>query len=531
MNSFTVRARLALTIGLLAVLMAIMAVISVVSLSQANQRLEAFVDGIHQRAQLASDLLGAVDRRAIAARNLVLVTQPEEVAEETAAVTKAQEDVATFMGQLKEDVSRPDIPEAVKTKVAAIDAVEAKYGPIATDIVHLALTDKREEAIAKMNKDCRPALKAVLAAVGDFLVVTKERSKEMLAQAEAEYARQRNILLSVCLVAFAAAAGLGWAIIRSLMQALGAEPKDLNAAVLQVASGDLSNVTGADRAPASSVLAAVGRMQQDLSKIVAQVRASSDSIATGSAQIAMGNADLSQRTEEQASNLEQTAASMEQLSGTVKNSAATASQANHLAEGASAAALKGGKAVSTVVDTMHDITASSKKITDIIGVIDGIAFQTNILALNAAVEAARAGEQGRGFAVVASEVRSLASRSADAAKEIKALIGASVEKVEIGSRQVNEAGESMTEIVSQIRHVSQLISELSTASVEQATGISQVGDAVTQLDQVTQQNAALVEESAAAAESLKHQAAALAEVVSVFRLGGNEDTGFRSNAA
>lgn len=264
---------------------------------------------------------------------------------------------------------------------------------------------------------------------------------------------------------------------------------------------------------------ALSDMNDSLTRIVGQVRNSSDSIATGSSQIAAGNQDLSQRTEEQASNLQQTAASMEEIAGTVRNNADTTKQANSLAQQASAAAVRGGEAVGAVVATMHDISGASKKVADIIGVIDAIAFQTNILALNPAVEAARAGEQGRGFAVVAGEVRSLAGRAADAAKEIKSLIGMSVEKVEAGLRQVDEAGVSMDGIVDQVRRVTELISEIATATDEQSRGISQVGDAVLQLDQVTQQNAALVEESAAAADSLQQQAAKLAEVVSVFKLG------------
>ena len=286
-----------------------------------------------------------------------------------------------------------------------------------------------------------------------------------------------------------------------------------------VANNDLSTrIEPRGKDEISHLLHALARMNDNLAVIVGQVRNGSDSIATGSAEIATGNQDLSQRTEEQASNLQQTAASMEQLSGTVRNNAATAEQANSMAAQASAAATLGGEKVGVVVATMHDIASASRQIADIIGVIDGIAFQTNILALNAAVEAARAGEQGRGFAVVASEVRSLAGRSADAAKAIKTLIGASVEKVETGARQVNEAGASMAAIVAQVQHVSQLIAEISNATAEQSTGIGQVGEAVTQLDQVTQQNAALVEESAAAAESLKQQAAALASAVSVFKL-------------
>ena len=259
-------------------------------------------------------------------------------------------------------------------------------------------------------------------------------------------------------------------------------------------------------------------MNDSLAGIVGQVRAASDSIATGATQIATGNADLSQRTEEQASNLQQTAASMEQLTSTVQTNSDTARQAAELAREASSAALRGGELVGQVVGTMDAINSSSKKIADIIGVIDSIAFQTNILALNAAVEAARAGEQGRGFAVVASEVRSLAQRSAQAAKEIEGLITESVEKVETGTAQVGEAGRSMSDIVTQVKNVNDLIAEISSATQEQSQGISQVGDAVSQLDQVTQQNAALVEESAAAAESLSQQAARLVEAVSIFTL-------------
>ena len=288
-----------------------------------------------------------------------------------------------------------------------------------------------------------------------------------------------------------------------------------------VAAGDLTSrieVTSTDEA--GQLLTSLKAMNESLARIVNNVRQSSDSIATGSAQIATGNADLSQRTEEQAANLEETAASMEQLTATVKQNSDTARQATQLATTASESAAKGGVVVGQVVGTMQDITTSSKKIADLISVIDGIAFQTNILALNAAVEAARAGEQGRGFAVVASEVRSLAQRSAQAAKEIKTLIDASVNKVEIGSKLVVDAGQSMQDIVTQVRRVADLIAEISSASNEQTQGIAQVGEAVQQLDQVTQQNAALVEESATAAESLKLQAINLAEMVAVFRLSG-----------
>jgi methyl-accepting chemotaxis protein len=286
-----------------------------------------------------------------------------------------------------------------------------------------------------------------------------------------------------------------------------------------VAAGHLgAQIVSQGRDETAQLIGALKRMNDSLVAIVGEVRHASDSIATGSTEIANGNADLSQRTEEQASNLQQTAASMEQLTATVKLNADTAQHARRLAGEASAVAGQGGEMVSQVVSTMADISASSRKIADIIGVIDAIAFQTNILALNAAVEAARAGEQGRGFAVVAGEVRSLAQRSATAAREIKQLIGESVEKVETGSRLVGDAGRTMTDIVAQVKRVNDLIGEISHASAEQSSGIGQIGDAVSQLDQVTQQNAALVEESAAAAESLKHQAARLTQTVSVFRL-------------
>jgi len=287
----------------------------------------------------------------------------------------------------------------------------------------------------------------------------------------------------------------------------------------RVASGDLgSRIEVRSTNEPGELLGALKAMNESLSSVVASVRQSSDSIATGSSQIATGNSDLSSRTETQASSLQQTAASMEQLTATVKNNADTALQAERLAKAASDVAARGGETVGQVVATMEQITESSKKINDIIGVIDSIAFQTNILALNAAVEAARAGEQGRGFAVVAAEVRNLAQRSAQAAKEIKALINASVEKVEVGSKQVDDAGRTMGDIVKQVSHVSQMIAAISAATGEQTSGISQVSDAVSQLDQVTQQNAALVEESAAAAESLQQQASKLVDAVAIFKL-------------
>ncbi|MBA4343268.1 MAG: methyl-accepting chemotaxis protein [Methylibium sp.] len=326
-------------------------------------------------------------------------------------------------------------------------------------------------------------------------------------------------VLSLWVAAMAVGAVLAWRITRSITRPLS----EAVALTERVAAGDLGSVImGNSTDEIGRLLNALRGMNQNLARIVGTVRNSSDSIATGSAQIASGNADLSQRTEEQASALKQTAAAMEELGSAVKANADSARQASQLAMSASTVAVDGGEVVGQVVETMRGINDSSKRIADIISVIDGIAFQTNILALNAAVEAARAGDQGRGFAVVASEVRSLAQRSAQAAKEIKTLISASVERVEQGTALVDRAGSTMTEVVSCIKRVADIMGEISRASVEQSQGVSQVGEAVSQMDQVTQQNAALVEESAAAAESLKGQAQQLVKAVAVFKLAQGE---------
>ncbi len=353
-------------------------------------------------------------------------------------------------------------------------------------------------------------------AVADKMVAYQiERSEAQAAEANALIRSYRMAVVVAGVAGLALLVVLSWVLVARIRQSLS----EVSGVARRIGEGDLSRpVQVSGRGEVAEMMLAMQQMQASLVRIVGEVRLSSDSIATGSSEIATGNADLSQRTEEQASNLEETAASMEELTSTVKNNADTAHKAAALAGEASRAAVQGGEVVGQVVSPMEEISAASRKITDIISVIDGIAFQTNILALNAAVEAARAGEQGRGFAVVASEVRSLAQRSADAAREIKTLIGASVEKVENGTQLVSEAGRSMEGIVAQVQRVSDLIGEISSATSEQTTGISQVGEAVTQLDQVTQQNAALVEQSAAAADSLRHQAAKLAEVVSVFRL-------------
>ncbi|KGV78492.1 methyl-accepting chemotaxis (MCP) signaling domain protein [Burkholderia pseudomallei MSHR3951] len=314
-------------------------------------------------------------------------------------------------------------------------------------------------------------------------------------------------------------------IIRNVRASLGGEPDEAASLAARIAAGDLTRPVAVRAGDGTSMMAAMRDMQGRLRSTIGGIRRAAESIAAASHEIASGNHDLSQRTEQQAASLEETAASMEELTATVKQNAENARQASGLANNASEIALKGNDVVSRVIGTMGEINDSSRKIADIIGVIDGIAFQTNILALNAAVEAARAGEQGRGFAVVAGEVRSLAQRSATAAKEIKQLIDASVERVNNGSALVGQAGETMTEILQAVRRVTDIMGEIAAASEEQSSGISQVGRAVTQMDEMTQQNAALVEEAAAAASSLQEQAARLRESVSAFQVGDGAAAG------
>jgi methyl-accepting chemotaxis protein-1 (serine sensor receptor) len=347
-------------------------------------------------------------------------------------------------------------------------------------------------------------------------------AKKEYDAAVARYATIRAVSLGAIALGLLLAGALGFMLVRSISRQLGAEPGEAAALAQSVAAGDLSVRIDLKPGDNRSLMAHLKAMQLSLAKVVGHVRQNADSVASASAQIAQGNNDLSSRTEEQASALEQTASSMEQLGSTVRQNADNARHASQLALSASSVAAQGGEVVMQVVETMKGIDGSSKRIADIITVIDSIAFQTNILALNAAVEAARAGEQGRGFAVVAGEVRSLAQRSAEAAKEIKTLITDSVERVERGTGLVEQAGTTMAEIVASIKRVTDIMGEISAASSEQSAGVSQVGDAVGQMDQATQQNAALVEESAAAAESLKQQAQMLVQAVAVFKLDGSD---------
>ena len=512
-----IRAKLSLAFGLMAVMVLVVAGLSLKSLGDSNTRFTAYLSGINARATMANQLRIAVDRRAIGARNLVLVTRPADMDKEKALTVKAHEDVQTDLAALKKMMAGAvDASDKARALVAEMDRVEQSYAPVALAIVDLALAGKKTEAIAKMNDECRPLLAALSAASAEYEIYTDGQARTVTEQAAANYTDQRNALIGACLIAVLAAVLAGWLVTRSIVGPLGEALQVAEA----VAAGDLTvrvNSGGTDEV--GLLLAALGRMTHKLGEIVTQVRQSSDSIATGSTEIATGNTDLSQRTEEQASTLEETASAMDELNSTVKRNAESASQANQLALGASVVAVRGGDVVGEVVTTMKAINDSSKKIADIISVIDGIAFQTNILALNAAVEAARAGEQGRGFAVVAGEVRSLAGRCADAAKEIKGLINASVERVDQGTTLVGQAGATMTEVVTSIKRVADIVGEIAQASIEQSAGVAQVNDAVTGMDHVTQQNAALVEQSAAAAESLRQQAQRLVQSVAVFKVG------------
>ncbi len=512
LNNLKIGSRLAFAFATVIALALLVGAIGVSRLSALNEDLGLIGRDRVPKVELVSEIVDDVNLIARELRNAVIFGQEAKVDAALQTALSARERITKNLDTLAPTITS----EEGKKRLAAVTASRAAYMPVQQRFVDMVRAGESNNAVILLEKEMRPAQLAYIDALDKLKALQIELITKAAADGEANYAQARMLMFSLLAAMAAMGALLAWWITRSITG-------PINAAVdvaERVAQGDLgSNIESNSKDETGRLLAALKAMNTSLISIVSTVRNSSDSIATGSAQIASGNADLSQRTEEQASALEETAASMEQLGSTVKQNADNARQANQLAMSASTVAIQGGEVVGQVVETMKGINDSSKKIADIISVIDGIAFQTNILALNAAVEAARAGEQGRGFAVVASEVRSLAQRSAEAAKEIKSLITASVERVEQGTALVDRAGVTMDEVVTSIKRVTDIMGEISSASTEQSQGVSQVGEAVSQMDQVTQQNAALVEESAAAADSLRQQAQQLVSAVAVFKLG------------
>jgi methyl-accepting chemotaxis protein len=507
--------RLGLAFAGVFILMAAMAVFATLRLSEINNRMAHITQNNNLQIARASQMIDSVRQRAVAIRNLTMLSDPELKKAEQASIEEATKRYETAKLDLHALIARYDASEAEKALMDAIDNAEKVNGALLAQAIDLGLSGKTEEATAFVMDKVRARQARWITVLQTLSGLQAKTSDEYVADSQVAFVQARWMLWAFVAAALSLGALLALGVTRSITGPIGEAARLAQIA----ATGDLTVRSSArHHDETGELLDAMRAMSEHLAGVVGSVRDGSEHIAAGTAEIARGNTDLSERTERQAASLQQTAAAMEELRATVRNNSDTARTANAISEGASAAARKGGQEVSEVVQTMDAIKAASRRIGDIIGVIDGIAFQTNILALNAAVEAARAGEQGRGFAVVAGEVRNLAQRSASAAREIKSLIGASAESVERGVQLVGRAGSTMQDIVDQVARVTTLIGEISHAATEQTTGIDQVGQAVSELDHTTQQNAALVEESAAAAESLRQQAAQLLESVRVFRL-------------
>ena len=497
--------------AIILVLLAIVVGLGVLSMSRIDEQVSDIVD--NQNVSTAAAIAIGDNFRDIsfAVSNLVLVSDPGDVKAQVEKLAAAR---AGYAKAKKEFLATPQSAEETAL-MAKLDAVIEMAKPKVDKTVEMGMEGKRDEATEYMLKESAPATAQAIAVIGEIVEYEKAQARAGAANAKSMYKTANAVMLGLGAIAIAIGSLIAFITTRAIVRPLDYAVRAAEA----VAAGDLTTpIEVRSKDEIGKLMGALKYMNDSLHGIVAEVRRSTDSITTASGEIASGNLDLSARTEQQAGALEETASSMEELTSTVKQNADNARQANVLAGSASEVAVKGGQVVSQVVDTMGAINASARKIVDIIGVIDGIAFQTNILALNAAVEAARAGEQGRGFAVVATEVRNLAQRSAAAAKEIKVLIGDSVAAVETGSKLVDEAGSTMEDIVASVARVTDIMSEISAASHEQEAGIEQINQAIGEMDSVTQQNAALVEEAAAAATSLREQAGHLTQAVAIFKL-------------
>jgi len=511
LNSLRIATKLWLAVGAIVVALAALMGFAAIKLASLQAQSDAMLGGMNARVKAASTWTGLTEANAARTLAVILSAEPavQTAFKDAIAATTAQ------IGGVQKSIEAMPLGKDELAQMEKIAANRKAMIDIRGKAQKLKTEGKGEDALKMVNDQYNPAMAAYLASLRELVQLEEKemaRFTNEMAQARALTNKITGVLAALLFVGILAGAAM---LIRSIRQPL----VQANELAVHIAQGDLSMRIDVSRGDEfGDLMRSLAAMNQSLGRMVYQVRQSIDSIATASAEIATGNNDLAQRTEHTSSNLQSTASSMDGLTHTVQQSADNARQASTLAASASSVAEKGGSVVQQVVATMEEINVSSKKISDIIGVIDGIAFQTNILALNAAVEAARAGEQGRGFAVVASEVRSLAQRSAEAAKEIKGLIGTSVEKVASGARLVADAGSTMNEIVQSVKRVTDVISEITAASAEQSSGIAQVNQAIGSLDQMTQQNAALVEESAAAAQSLREQAGQLAQAIAVFKV-------------
>ncbi|MDL2354064.1 MAG: methyl-accepting chemotaxis protein [Pseudomonadota bacterium] len=514
LSNLRIGTRLGLGFAIVLALLTAMLVMGLDSLARIGSRTQDIVNDKNVKMAAANTVANNV--RAIALGVTTMMAVPDvQINNEMDKVAEVSKRYAAA----REVLVKMLVDEREKQLMALAEAA-LKVGTAKNNqMLALRRNGETQDAVVFLTDEAGPALANVLKAFDNLIAYEAKLASDAGADVEQVYAGSQRMLLSLGTLAVALGVAVAWLITRSITTPLN---RALQVAET-VASGDLSShIEASTRDETGRLLQALKAMNASLLNVLGQVRAGTDAISTASGEIAAGNLDLSSRTERQASSLEETASSMEELTATVKQNADNARQADTLAKSASEVALEGGAIVSKVVDTMGAINASSRKIVDIIGVIDGIAFQTNILALNAAVEAARAGEQGRGFAVVASEVRNLAQRSAGAAREIKELIAASVANVEEGSTLVNSAGQTMGEIVGSIRRVTDIMGQITSASLEQTSGIEQINMAIAQMDEVTQQNAALVEQAAAASQSMQQQAGRLATVVGFFKTGAAE---------